>query len=108
MTAPASARPRRFPWLVYVLLLVMILLVALAPVISVAIAGFIAEANGCVLNEGGIHPCLVSGEDVGGSLYTMFVLGWFMLATLPLGTVALAVLLLVLVVHLLWRRRSSP
>lgn len=97
---------RRFPWLLYVVLLVLILLVALAPVISVAVAGLLAEANGCVLNEGNIHPCVVNGQDIGGMLYTMFVLGWFMLASLPLGAMALALLLAVLIVHLLlWRRR---
>ncbi|HEV7277845.1 MAG TPA: hypothetical protein VGN80_16315 [Devosiaceae bacterium] len=106
MTASEAGRRRRFPWLVYLLLLVLILLVALAPVISVAVAGFIAEANGCVLNEGNIHPCLVNGEDVGGTLYTMFVLGWFMLASLPLGAMALLLLLVVFLVHLLfWRRQ---
>jgi hypothetical protein len=106
VTAPATGTRRRFPWLVYLLLLVVILLVALAPMISVMIAGFIAEANGCVLNEGNIHPCIVNGEDVGGTLYTMFVLGWFMLATLPMGALALGVLLLVFVIHLLiWYRR---
>jgi di/tricarboxylate transporter len=110
LSVAAPARRRRFPWLVYVLLLLLIVLVALAPVISVALAGFIAEANGCDLDEGSIHPCMVNGEDVGGTLYTMFVLGWFMLATLPMGAMALLVLLLALVVHLLWRhrRRSGP
>jgi MFS family permease len=104
MTA-AAIRPRRFPWLIYVLALVLILLVALAPVISVAIAGWIAETNGCVLHEGNINPCIVNGEDMGSTLYTMFVLGWFMLASLPFGAMALLAWLVVLVLHLLWRRR---
>ena len=106
MTA-ASAR-RRFPWLPYVVALVLILLVALAPVISVAVAGWIAGANGCVLHEGNINPCMVNGQDVGGTLYNLFVLGWFMLATLPLGAIALAALLAILIVHLLWRRYRRP
>ena len=108
MTAAEAGRRRRFPWPIYLLLLVLILLVALAPVISVAVAGFIAEANGCVLNEGNIHPCLVNGEDVGGTLYTMFVLGWFMLASLPLGAMALLLLLVVFLLHLLFWRRRRP
>jgi hypothetical protein len=104
----AAGGRRRFAWWVYGVLLVLILLVALAPVISVAVAGMIADAVGCTLNEGNIHPCLLNGEDIGGMLYTMFVLGWFMLATLPLGAAALAILLLVLVIHYLWwRRRAS-
>ena len=108
MTAAEAGGRRRFPWPAYVLLLLLILLVALAPLISVAIAGFLAEANGCVLNEGNIHPCLVNGEDIGGTLYTMFVLGWFMLASLPLGAMALLLLLVVFLVHLLFWRRRRP
>lgn len=104
-----SERPQRgFPWPIYVLALAVILVLALSPLISVAIAGWIAESHGCVLNEGDIHPCVVNGTDMGGTLYTMFVLGWFMLATLPLGAIAVLVLLALFVIHLLlWRRRRA-
>ncbi len=104
----AAAARRRFPWLPYVVALVLILLVALAPVISVAVAGWIAEANGCVLHEGFINPCIVNGVDAGSTLYTLFVLGWLMLATLPLGAMALAALLAILIAHQLWRRYRRP
>ncbi|HEX8679761.1 MAG TPA: hypothetical protein VF683_07365, partial [Chthoniobacterales bacterium] len=50
---------KRFPWITYGVLLSLILLLAFAPVISVAIAGAIAEAHGCTLNEGGAHPCVI-------------------------------------------------
>jgi len=92
-------RPARFPWWAYWLALAVILLFALAPVLSVLAAGFIAETNGCNLNEASIHPCLVGGQDAGGLLYTLFVLGWFAIATLPLGGGALVVWLATLVVH---------
>jgi hypothetical protein len=49
---------------------------------------------------------MIGGSDWGPALYTMFVLGWFMLATVPIGAFALAAWLLVIVVHyLVWRRR---
>ncbi|MBD8066467.1 hypothetical protein IC608_13405 [Devosia sp. PTR5] len=103
----AAAAPR-FPWWVYGLLLVVILLFALAPVISVVIASWLAESNGCTLNEGSINSCMIGGSDWGGTLYTLFVLGWFALATLPLGGGALIVWLVILIIHrLAWRRMQK-
>jgi hypothetical protein len=58
------------------------------PILSVVTAGVIASWNGCTLNEGGVNPCVVSGRDIGGTLYSMGVMGWFMIATIPLGVVA--------------------
>jgi len=92
--------PRRFPVWIYALALVVILVFALWPQASVAIASYLAEANGYELNEGSINPCVVNGSDIGPGLYTAFVLGWFMLATIPIGAVALVVWLGVLLVHI--------
>jgi hypothetical protein len=98
---------KRFPFVWYALPLVLIILFAIAPVVSVLIAGAIAEAHGCVLNEGGSHPCIINGTDWGDTLLTMFVLGWLMLFTLPAGAVALLIWLVVLVVHLITRSRAA-
>jgi hypothetical protein len=76
------------------------------PILSVAIAGTIAAWNGCTLHEGFTNPCLVNGSDVGGTLYAMAVMGWFMIATLPLGLVA--GLLWTVVWIVLRRRRPRP
>ncbi|MGV3491889.1 MAG: hypothetical protein ACO1OG_11255 [Devosia sp.] len=104
MSTPA----RRFPWWVYWLLLALILVFALAPLASVAIVSWIAEANGCALNEATINPCVVNGVDMGGTLYTFGVLGWLMLATIPLGAMALCAWLAILVIHwIIWRRRRA-
>jgi purine-cytosine permease-like protein len=97
-----------FPWKLYATAFVVIVLFALAPLISVAVSSWIAEANGCVLNEADSHPCPVWGVDLGGLLVIMFVMGWFMLATIPLGGGALIVwLVLVLIHYLAWRRRQK-
>jgi hypothetical protein len=98
----------RFPWLVYSLVLVAILVLSLWPVASVLFAYGVADANGCVLNEGSAHPCLVFGADWGNALYGFGVMGWFMLATLPLGGGALIVWLIVLLIHrIAWGRAQS-
>lgn len=93
-------------WLLHVAVLLTILCLAFSPVVSVAIAGEIAQANGCQLDEGSIHPCLINGVDYGDTLYTMGVLGWLMLATIPLGLAAAGLYLLVVVAIYLIRRLS--
>jgi len=70
------------------------LLIGLAPVISVLISSGIAKANGCILNEGGINPCFIGQHDIGGLLASMFVMGWFMLITLPVALAGGIILLL--------------
>ncbi len=103
-----SAVASRFPWKVYFLALVLIVLFAAAPLIGVVIASWLAEANGCMLNEGSVNPCFIFGMDWGGALYTLFVLGWFMLATLPLGGGALIVFVIVFIIHYLaWRNAQD-
>lgn len=107
----STAQQRRFPWWAYWIVLAIILLVALAPVISVIITGSIADANSCALDEGSVHPCIVNGEDIGSTLYAMGVMGWFMLATIPLGAGALLVWVVVLIVHRLYwgrKRETTP
>lgn len=102
---------RRFPWWVYLIVLAVILVVALAPLISVIIAGSIADANGCTLNEGSVHPCIVGGNDMGSTLYAMGMMGWFMIATIPLGAGAVLVWAVVLIVHRLYwgrKRETTP
>lgn len=102
----------RGAWLVMWILLAAILLFATAPVISVAIAGMIAEANGCRLHEGFANPCVIGGVDWGGTLYALGVMGWFMLATIPIGAIALAAWVVAAVVLLIVghrrRRAASP
>ena len=103
-----SAPLRPFPWWIYWAALALILLVALLPAISVVVAGGIADANGCRLHEGFQNPCLVGGNDIGDTLYVMGVLGWFMLATLPLGGGALIVFVVVFIIHYLaWRNAQD-
>lgn len=70
-----------------------ILTLAISPFLVTMTAGTIANHYGCDLDEGSIHPCIVNGVDIGGTLYTMGVLGWLALGTIPLGMIALAVYL---------------
>jgi len=104
-----NAQPnRRFPWIFYLLALVVILGFALAPIGSVMLCGAIANAYGCKVDEGSVHPCIINGQGYGHLLYTLGVLGWLMLVTLPCGLFAFVVWLVVLILHrAAWQKRVS-
>lgn len=73
------------------------ILIGVFPVIVSLLAGMIASASGCTLNEGSKHACLVLGIDMGGVLYAMGLAVWFSVVTLPVGVAGLAVSLIWLV-----------
>ena len=81
------------------MVLVVISAFAFAPIGSVMLCGAIANAYGCKVDEGSVHPCIINGQDYGHLLYTLGVLGWLMLVTLPCGLFAFVVWLIVLILH---------
>ncbi|MCB4769706.1 hypothetical protein LGR54_13900 [Ancylobacter sp. Lp-2] len=100
--ASPPARRRRWGRL-YALGLLVIVFLALAPLLSALLAGLIANLAGCRLDEGSVHPCIIAGRDVGEPLYTMGVLGWLSLATLPAGGILLLAWAAIGLLHLGWR-----
>jgi hypothetical protein len=99
---------KKFPWAIYFILLFVILAIALAPVGSVIVASVIANAYGCHVDEGSAHPCIIGGQDYGETLYTLGVMGWLMLLTLPTGVVAALFWLVVLLLHRSrWKKRQG-
>jgi hypothetical protein len=100
---------KKFPWVIYLLVLVLILAFTLAPIGSVVACGWIANAHGCNVDEGSVHPCVINGVDRGELLYTLGVLGWLMLVTLPVGGMAFIGWLVILIVHRTrWRKSRIP
>ena len=87
MNPPPLPVQKCFPWIPYWIVLVFIVLVALAPVASVVACGLIANAYGCRVDEGSVHPCVIDGKDYGQLLYTLGVLGWL---SVLVGTARLA------------------
>ena len=74
-----------------VYLVIFSVIFAVLPIISIAIAYGIASLNDCRVNEAGANPCMVFGMNVGDALYSMNVLGWFALFTIPIGVVGLII-----------------
>ena len=98
----------RFAWIWYLLALFVIFGFAFAPIGSVMSCAAIANAYGCKVDEGSMHPCIINGQDYGQLLYTLGVLGWLMLVTLPAGLFAFVVWLIILILHRQsWRKRVS-
>jgi len=101
----SGKRNHAFIWLAVTL--VLIIVIAGAPLISAFIASAIAGALGCTLNEGGASGCIFMGNDIGQTLAEMFVAGWLMFVTMVPGAIALGVWLLAacVVIFRWWRRR---
>ena len=94
---------------IHTLIILFILLLGISPFIVTAIAGTIADTNGCTLHEGFVNPCVINGKDWGQDLYTMGMMGWFTIATLPIAAGAAAIYLLIVVIIAIvrWTRRRS-
>lgn len=86
---------------------VLALLACLGPMISLFVAAGIASHYGCTLHEGFVNPCVVAGRDIGETLYTMAVMGWMMMLTLPLGAAVLAAWILTEIVAWMRARRAK-
>ncbi len=77
------------------------ILLGASPLLPVAGASLVAEWKGCALDEGNIHPCIILGMDFGEVLYSLGVMGWFLLLSVPLGAMGLCVAIIWLVVVLI-------
>src|SRR5438552_1551692 len=99
MNPPPLPVRKRFPWILYWIVLMLIVLVALAPIGSVVACAWIANSHGCKVDEGSVHPCIIGGHDYGELLCSLGVLGWLMLVTLPGGLFAFITWLIVRILH---------
>ena len=99
---------QRFGMKWYWIALLAIAVFSVLPLISGISAAYIAEAHGCRLDEGSVHPCIIGGVDWGEALYTMALLSWLMFFTFPAAFVLFIIWMIFLAVHrIAWRRNSS-
>jgi hypothetical protein len=90
----------------YILLILSLLLAAL-PLLSVLIAGFAAHLFGCELNEGSVPQCPTIFGDIGSLLYTMGVFGWFIFYTLPLGVIGVGMSVALLAIKFFRKKKET-
>ena len=60
------------------------------PIVCALIATVVSAICGCTVNEAASAPCVVFGTDIGKALYTLGVMGWLGVVTLPTGGAAFA------------------
>jgi len=101
MNDPSPAEPRRrrvnrgLFWAA-----VAVTIIGWAPLLCVLAASSFANAYGCELNEGDIHPCVVAGHDFGPLLYDLGMMGWLMILGAPLMLLSLAMWIVILILAL--------
>ncbi|HEY4273585.1 MAG TPA: hypothetical protein VGM65_16415 [Candidatus Udaeobacter sp.] len=61
MNPPPLPIRKRFPWILYWIVLALIVLFAFAPIGSVVLCSAIANAYGCKVDEGSVHPASSMG-----------------------------------------------
>ena len=87
-------------------LMAVLLFLCLLPMMSMAVAEFIAQLYGCKLDLASVHPCIVGGRDIGQDLLTLGMMGYFLFVTMP-GVVAV-IAIWIIVELIAWARRRSP
>jgi hypothetical protein len=90
-----------------IIILALIALFAIHPILVSMLAGFIARAAGCRLDEGDIHPCVIAGRDYGAVLYDMGTYLWAMIFTFFAAEAALVIVLATYVIRRLLRKRDK-
>ena len=90
---PVAAAPRSRALLVWAVLTGV---VGWFPVLSVLACAAIAQIGHCQVDEGGVHPCLVFGRDMGELAYGLGMMGWFFLMTFPVALISIVLWLLIL------------
>ncbi|MEO5805373.1 hypothetical protein [Devosia sp.] len=106
MSAEVAAL-RKFPSKLYAWSFAAIVLLGIWPLLSVLVTSSLAEAHGCLVDEGSVHPCIIMGSDWGEALYAMGVMGWFMLLTFPLAAGLSMIWAIALIIHhSVWLRRQ--
>lgn len=103
------AAARRYLRRIGLAALILLTIVALAPVVGVAVSIGLAATFGCQVDEGSIHPCVHLGVDLGPMLANLFVLGWLALVTAP-AIVLVALIWAVLLLRAIFvrLRRRAP
>jgi hypothetical protein len=82
------------------------LFVCMLPLVGVLVTSVVANSLGCRVDEGSVHPCYLLGVSIGGALYTLGVMGWLMLVTLPMAAFLLLAWIVVEVMQYVGKRRG--
>ncbi len=90
----------------YILLWIVVFVCSM-PVLGIIWSSWFADKHGCTLNEANYNPCIVNGTDWGHILGAAFISGWLGLITIPVGLLALLVILVMFVTGAIRKRRAA-
>ncbi len=79
------------------------LLLCLSPLLLMATAEAIGQIYGCNTDLTAAHPCIVGGQDIGQTLLTMGMTGYFLFLTFPAAAAVVGAW--VVVEGIAWLRR---
>lgn len=81
------------------------LLACLSPLLSMALAEILGQIHGCKVDFVSTQPCMDGNEDISGTLRTLGMMGYFLMATLPVAAGVVATWIIVELVA--WARRRT-
>jgi hypothetical protein len=89
------------------LIALVILLAGFLPLIGAIAAGMLGNALGCKVDESDSHPCLLFGIDIGEILYSIFVLGWAFLLTIPSSFIIFILYVFLILYRKIFKAKNS-
>lgn len=87
-------------------ILMLSLFTAVLPLLSMLIAGFLANILGCTLNEADFSVCPSAFGDIGGLLSLMALFGWLIFYTIPLGFAGILLSVVFFIIHVLMKKKA--
>ncbi len=93
---------------IFVLLLILIVLIGLAPALIGVGSQMIAEAAGCQVDLNRVIPCVIDGRDYGPLFYNLGFAIWYSYLSIPVALVLLGLWAVAVVIALIFTLGRTP
>ena len=93
---------------IFVLFLILIVLIGLAPALIGVGGQMIAEAAGCQVDLNRVIPCVIDGRDYGPLFYKLGFAIWYSYLSIPVALVLLGLWAVAVVIALIFTLGRTP
>lgn len=93
---------------IFVLLLLSIVLIGLAPMLIGLGGQMIAEASGCQVDLDRVIPCVIDGRDYGPLVYKLGFTTWYSYLSIPVALVLLGLWAVAVVITVIFALGKTP